>query len=180
METKQLRIGSTDVILTDYEIGQGKIIISDDNYGYNFSYYWGSMGSDLNIFLKEINSSYFVNKLGPIERGGIDLKATMKNVRHYWKTECGISWYNYMDEQKTLRQELKIVETHSYDEQDFVRRMQSIDSAFYFRPSMFKSDFQEAVEQISCEPWHHIVCKEHPQNTWLEKFFVKLKQTLTA
>lgn len=178
MITQTLRIGSTDVILYDYEKNQGKIIISDDNFGYNFSYYWGSMGSDLKQFLLDINTSYFVGKLGPIERGHIDMKATMKNVRHWWKTESGIAWYQNMDEQKDLRLEFSIIEKCCNDEQDFVHRMSNISDAFYFPKTMFKSDFEDALEALSSEPWHHIECKEHKQNTWLKGFFTKLQNQL--
>lgn len=181
MNTQILRIQSTDVILTDYEPGKGKIIISDDNYGYNFSYYWGAMGSgDLRAFLCDISPSYFTGKLGTTESGGIDIKATMANVRRWWKEDSGIAYYQNMDEQKQLRIELNMIQNLCYDEQDFVSRMSRIDEAFYFRPAMFKSDFQEAIEALSCEPWHHIEKKEHKQNLWLNKFFTLLKKEIAS
>jgi len=48
MET--IRIDTTDVILRDDAPGKGKIMISDDGWGYNFSYYWGAMGSGIKEF----------------------------------------------------------------------------------------------------------------------------------
>lgn len=180
MNTQTLRIGSTDVVLYDYQKNQGKIIISDDNYGYNFSYYWGSMGSDLKDFLLHINKSYFVGKLGPVERGSIDIKVTMKNVRHWWKTESGIAWYNEMELQKDLRREFKIIEQLCNDETDFVSRMQNITNAFYFPKTMFTTDFEDALIAIKSEPWHHLEYKEHKQNTWLNGFFVRLQDGLKS
>ncbi len=38
MKTTTFRIGCTDVILQDYELSKGKLIISNDNYGYHFGY----------------------------------------------------------------------------------------------------------------------------------------------
>ena len=43
---EHFRINSTDIILQDFNKGEGKIIISNDSFGYNFSYYWGAMGKN--------------------------------------------------------------------------------------------------------------------------------------
>lgn len=177
-QIKNINIQGVDVVLIDYSLGCGKLIISHNDRNYNFSYQWGSMGSDLKTFLLNINSSYFVGKLGTIENGSIDIKKTMANVRQWWKHESGIAWYQNMDEQKDLRRALNFIENSCYDESDFINRMSTIDNEFYFKPSMFKSDFQDAIEALSCEPWHHIVNKEHPANIWLEKFFIKLQTHL--
>lgn len=180
MKTTQIRIGSTDVIMNDFELGQGKLIISDDNFGYNFSYYWGSMGKGTNLktFISEISSDYFVGKLGPNDRGDIDIKKTIQGVRKEW-SDHGYPWYEYMDKQKDLRRELRYIENHCHDDRDFVDRMNRLDEEFkplYSR----KCDFYQSMYCILSEPWNFIVNKEHKQNSWLKEFHVKLKHALTS
>lgn len=187
---QNLNIDGTDVILQDYEFGKGKIIISDNQYDYNFSYHWGAMSDTLKDFLLRINEDYFVKNLTTVTRGRFDSKTTMKNVRHWWKKESGIAWYEYKEEQKTLRQELRFIENICSDDQYFVERMGRIKDSFYFpTPRNYnftehkfdiclKSDFELAIEALASEPWHHIVYKEPYENIWLSKFFPKLQKEL--
>lgn len=180
MKTTQLRIDSTDVILNDFDLGQGKLIISNDGYGYNFAYYWGAMGnaSTLKDFLLHINSDYFVEKLGPIEHGTIDMVATMKGVREWWKNESGISWYQEMDLQKDIRREFNFIQNTCYDDRHFVELMGKIKDSFYFPNTVYKTDFEEALDSLCSEPWNFIINAPHKQNVWLEKFFNKLQSKL--
>src|SRR5690606_27501153 len=95
------RIDGTDVILQDYEDGKGKIIISNDDFDYNLSYYWGSMGEGYNLskFILKTNNSYLIGKLG--ERscdGPIDIKRTMTNVRRYIKDETEWRFYYSLED----------------------------------------------------------------------------------
>ena len=176
---KLLRIETTDVILNDYELGKGKIIISDDDYGYNFSYYWGAMGqSALSDFLQDIDTGYFVGKLGPHSGGEISMDKTMKVVRKWWKEESGIRWYEFKEEQKELREKFNIIQQETCDQQDFVYLMNELVNEFYFPYSNYKNDFQSALDGLTTEPWHFIVLDEHKQNTWLSKFHLKLKDAL--
>lgn len=185
MTTIQLRIGDTDVILNDFELGQGKLIISNDGYGYDFSYYWGAMGKETTLkdFICHISGDYFVGKLGPTEQGDIDLKATMKDVRAYWKKE-GIPWYKEMDLQKDLRYELNKIERECYDDRHFVEMMGRIKDAFFFTQTslsngyVLKCDFEESLDELCSEPWNFIINKPHKKNVWLEKFHEKLKKAL--
>lgn len=183
MNTTQFRIGYTDVILNDYEIGKGKLIISDDNYGYNFAYYWGAMGDGytLSTFLQKLNEGYFVGKLGTSSKGEIDMKKTMKSVREWWRTESGIKWYEYMDAQKELREVFKEIQNWYCDDRSFVDKMQNltkdIDSVLFDRKGEYKY-FKEALEGLESEPWYFIVYKEHEQNEWLRLFLPKLKNKL--
>lgn len=179
METTQLRIDSTDVFLTNQGPGQGKLIISNDSYGYNFSYYWGSMGkgTDLKSFLLDISPGYFVGKLGPNDRGDIDIKATMKAIRKNW-VDYGYPWYEFMDKQRDLRRELRYIENHCHDDRGFVERINRLDEEF--KPLYNKScDFYKALSCIITEPWNFIVNKPHKQNVWLNEFHTKLVKALT-
>lgn len=180
MKTENLRIGSTDVILMDYEPGAGKIIISNDGYGYNFSYYWGAMGKDTTLaqFICHISTDYFVGKLGPTERGDVDMKATMKNVREWWKNESGIRWYQEMELQKELREAFNRIQNDCCDDRYFVELMQSLEQNFHFPYSKFKSDFEEAIIAMQCEPWNFLVYSDHKHNIWLSKFHAILKEEL--
>lgn len=186
MKTENLRIGSTDIILMDYSEGSGKIIISNDGYGYNFSYYWGAMGKDTTLaqFICHISTDYFVGKLGPYEKGDIDLSKTMRNVRGFWKKE-GIPWYKEMDLQKDLRREFKSIESMCDDDRHFVDMMSRLKDSFYFSKHtvlstgyVIKDDFEDALDHLCSEPWDFIVNKDHKQNIWLAKFHLQLKEEL--
>lgn len=179
MITTTLRIGATDVILTDYEPNQGKIIISNSP-NLNFSYYWGSMGGTLKEFLLDINESYFINKLHPASHGDIDINKTMSAVRKWWKEESGIAWYQEMDLQKQLRDEFNIIQNHCDSEQYFVELMYKIPKAFYFPKTMFKTDFEDALDALSYEPWNFIVHGEHREHKWLRDLFYAIRNEIAG
>lgn len=181
METQILRIQSTDVILTDYEPGKGKIIISDDNYGYNFSYFWGAMGKGtLKEFLCDIDTGYFTGKLGPHGNGDINMKKTMKAVRRWWKEDSGIAWYQFQEEQKDLRYELRQMEQDVDSEGGFIHAMSSLKDNSLLRSSYKKSDFDFALDSLCSEPWYFIVNDEHRQNKWLSNFHQILKKEIAS
>jgi len=96
MET--IRIGLTDVIFKDEGEGKGKIIVSNDDWGYNFSHYWGAMGDrNLKQFVSEINTSYFVDKLSVRRNGDLDVKKTFTNIRKRIRealSEEGFGWHH--------------------------------------------------------------------------------------
>lgn len=177
MKTEMLRIGSADVILQDYEPGKGKIIISDDNSGYNFSYYWGAMGSPFKDFLKSINTGYFVHKLGPIDRGPICMRKTMKAVRKFLRDESGLPWYKFMDEQKELREKLSEIEKECGSADGFINSMYDLKYLISYC-TYKKTEFDYAVDMLMSEPWHFIEHGEHPQNKWLADFHKKLKASI--
>lgn len=177
----QLRIGTTDVILNDYEPGKGKIIISDDDFGYNFSYYWGSMGKDsLKEFLSGVDIYYFVNKLGSHENGDIDMDKTMRAVRKFWKEDSGCKWYEFIEEQKELREKFNDLQKTCTSAHEFVDAMNNIDDNFYFSALKPLNNFQCALQLIKNEPWHFIQYEQHKHNRWLTKFFPLLKQAISS
>lgn len=174
------RIDYADVILQDFGNNKGKIIISDDDWGYNFSYYWGSMGKNLIDFLLGLNSDYFCYKLGPSEKGPINVKKTMSNVRKEIRQE--LPWYECVEFQKDMRLELKLLESEVYDQNDFVESMYDFPKRLDYNlidNEFRKRDIVDTIYSIfETEPWNFIVYEEHKQIKYLSNFFPKLKKTL--
>jgi hypothetical protein len=171
--TKTLRISGTDVIMYDYEAGKGKIIISNDDFDYNLSYYWGSMGEsyDLSKFIRKISTGYFVNKLGLRgDVGEINIKKTMVNVRKFIKNDADWKWYYDIDADKELRKELNIIQKYTSSTDEFIHRMMTLDIVYPTFQGDVKIEFEALVEQLRSEPWFFIVKDEPPVNVWL-KFF---------
>lgn len=107
---KTIQIGSTEVILQNYEINQGKIIVSD-LYNGSYSYYWGSMGGTLEEFIKSIDSCYFAGKLCT-DMYVFSGEKTAKAIRRHIKQNMNydLPWYKYMPAQKELREAIKDLE----------------------------------------------------------------------
>jgi len=181
MTTENLNLGFTDIILIDYELGQGKIIISDTNWGYNFSYYWGAMGSTLKEFLCRINAGYFVKNLSTEDHGKINMKKTMAEVRKWWKKESGIHWWQYLDFQKELRWEFKRIESQSCSDENFIDMMNYLNSSLPLHKianRLDREELEEAIKWLTAEPWNYIVYYESQQHIWLTNLHKKLKHTL--
>lgn len=187
MENKltNFRLLGTDVILQDYEDGKGKIILSNDDYDYNLSYYWGSMGQgyDLKKFLLKTNDGYLINKLGDRDNEGpIDMKATMANVRSAIKKDTEWKWYFSPEDDKELRSKLNSIQNTAYDQNDFINQMSAINLDKYYQGEDLytngKEYFTEMIGYISTEPWHFIVNQTPQKNVWLSKFLPKLREYL--
>lgn len=180
-----LRIGSTDVILQDYEPGKGKIIISDDDYGYNFSYFWGAMGegSNLRDFLCRINSSYFVGKLSCRTQGDFDAKKTFTNIRKYIREEMSyeLPWYKHMNFQKDMREHLRDWERDCVNEHDFVgcwNDFMKYTLDYYLIEDKYDREHVEKSFNGIEEPWSFIAYKTPREHIWLENFHKKLQKFL--
>ena len=177
-----INIGITDIILQNFEDGQGKIIISDFDFDYNFSYYWGAMGKNTNIeqFLCEINSSYFVDKLSALRRSGdFDAKRTFANFRKHINEEI-MQWYECMEFQKDMRESLNNFQRDCYDERQFVQDFDHFCKYtlnYYLIDEYDRKHIEESFTGI-CEPWIFIVNKPPRENMWLEKLHKKLKREL--
>ncbi len=144
------KVDTADVILDDLGDGKGKIIISDGNWGYNFSYYWGSMGDSLTDFLCRINSSYFVGKLGPTKNGEINSKKTIRNIRKVLREEFNshYPWYKYQEFQADLRSNLKDLEEEGfYGTDNFFHSMDRLVNNLNFYDISDKYD-REEIESI--------------------------------
>lgn len=180
------KIDSADVILNDLGDGHGKIIISDTEWGYNFSYYWGAMGNrSLAEFLCSINSDYFINKLGPIDKGEINTKKTITNIRkgikEYFNSEY--PWYTEMDFQKDMRDKLKDLEKEGFYGVDnyFYAINNFVDSLDYYNigNKYERNRIEETIKLIFNEPWYYLAYNEHRENIYLQKFHKKLVKELT-
>lgn len=103
---KKIRINGWVIYLEDLGDGKGKVI-AESNLGKTYSYFWGSMSSNLEEFITRINADYFAkNLIGYSEMYEMDVKSTFKNIRKYIRTEIGLAWYQEMEFQKQMREVL--------------------------------------------------------------------------
>lgn len=175
---KHIKIRTTDIFLDDKGNGRGKITVSDTAMDYNFSYYWGAMGSDLSEFIQQINPSYFAGKLCR-ELYVMDVKKTMANVRSCIKEE--LPWYKYPSAQKELRQELNEIQDSVESKESFVGHMESLlDNIIcydldYYETESFKDTLRGVIEM----PWNLIIEKPSRQYEWLESLLPKLQKEVS-
>jgi hypothetical protein len=180
------KIDSADVILNDLGDGQGKIIISDDNWGYNFSYFWGSIGGGQSLieFLIGMDEYYFSKKLGPSASGEINSKGTIRSVRRaikeYFSSEY--PWYKELEFQKDLRYKLNRLERNGFSGPDeFFHEMNSfVEDLDYYNidNKQDRENIESIFKSIFCEPWYYLVYDEHREITYLKKFKTKLVKEL--
>lgn len=185
---EHIRIGSTDVVLQDLGDGKGKIIISDDEYGYDFSYYWGAMGKDTTLisFIQSLSSDYFVKKLSHNIKGPFDARRTFSALRKYIQ-ECfqyELKWYEHMAFQKDFRKKLKQLQKEVSCADEFVFRLKSFSNEldFYLIEDRYERErLEKLFEDIfsNSEPWYLIEHETHNEELFLEKFHYKLKEKLS-
>ena len=169
-----IKIDESDVILDDKGNGRGKITISGPNK-MNFSYEWGAMNGTLREFLLSINTHYFVKNLSDYNDQVFSGKISVRNVRRYIKEEMSyeLPWYEYMEDQKELRKELKLMERCS-DEHDFVNRMEKITTSLICCDDYFLT----IVKALESEPWHFIGKVDSYRTVFISKLFNKLQKKL--
>lgn len=178
------KVDTADIILNDLGEGQGKIIISDGNWGYNFSYFWGSMGSNLIDFLIRINADYFAGKLGPHERGEINAKKTVSSIRKALKENFNneYPWYVEKEFQANLRAELKDIEQEGFANTDhyfsLINSFTNNLNYYLIEDSYDRKNIEETIKSIFSEPWHYIVQDEHREVVYLTKLHKKLVKEL--
>ena len=179
------KIEDTEIILQNYEFGQGKIIISN-TYGYNFSTYWGSMRSSIEDFLLSINEGYFITKLSdPTDNGVFDPIGTVRNIRKYIREECkyDLPWYKHLEFQKSLRDELKEIERFCENEYEFVDYCQKFPNRLDYS-SLDRYDECEVKSLIDSifkqEPWNFIEKCDSQKTKFLKKLFPKIKKHLKS
>jgi hypothetical protein len=98
-----MKINNYEVVLKNTEFGQGLITIFAPN-GDKYEYYWCAMNSNIETFLQQIDSEYFVNKLLPSDKMYVtNWNKTFTNVRNYIRDEIGLKWYEHQNFQKHLR-----------------------------------------------------------------------------
>lgn len=179
------KIDTADVILNDLGDGQGKIIISDCNWGYDFSYYWGAMGTRTLVeFLTGIDTGYFVGKLGPHTHGEINSKKTLTSIRKGIKEYFGAEypWYEEKEFQADLRDRLKQIGREGFYSPDhFINVMQDlVDDLDYYtiNKTYDRENIKSIFKSIFSEPWYYIVYDEHRENIYLKNFHAKLIKEL--
>lgn len=179
---RKLKIKDADVFLEDYETGKGKITISSFNYG-AFTFYWGSMGSDLKDFLLRINGDYFAGKLSS-NSYVFDAKGSTKNVRKHIREELSyeLPRYKFMSAQKEMREAIKKLEYVSSNN-EFVARMIDLPDNLMCYDLDYKeeSEFKDIIEGVfKSEPWHFIAEKQSNEYNWLVGFHKDLQIALKA
>lgn len=113
-----MKIGKYDVIYTNLEENCGKITIIDENE-YKYSYQWGAMGGTIEQFLKQIDSEYFAkNLLQADEHYSTNWRKTFRNIREYIRDEIGLKWYEHMEFQTHLRQNLNDFQERCIEQND--------------------------------------------------------------
>lgn len=174
-----INIGITDIILQDFEDGKGKIIVSNFDYDYNFSYYWGAMGNNTNLkqFIKQINPDYFASKLTGHLQDDIDVKATFANLRR--EIREFMPWYLNVDFQSDMRRSLSDYQNHTYSQESFVNGWDSFIGSLWFDDCddyrLDKNEVKSFFEGY-CEHWHLIVTKPPKEYYWCLDLHKKLKK----
>jgi len=184
---EHIRIGHTDVILDEFGDGKGKIIISNDECGYDFSYYWGAMGESTTLkqFIQRIGSDYFVGKLSHRTKGKMNVRKTFARLRADIKESLQgeLQWYEHMEFQKHFREALREFQSGIVEENEFIRRVQD----FYTELNFYLIQDRGEREKLEClfkdifpqsEPWRFIIHDAHPEDIFLEKLHAKLKKAL--
>lgn len=175
-----LKIDNTDIFFENIKEGEGKLTISDTYHG-AYTYYWGSMGSDLKGFIKKINSEYFAGKLCNI-KDNFDAKQSVKSIRRAFRETFShdMAWYEFPSAQKELRAKLRDLEDCE-NEYEFVDRVGSLaekldcDDLTYYEEKEFKAKLGDF---FGTEPWHFIERKPSTEYEWLIKLHKQLKKKL--
>jgi hypothetical protein len=185
---EHIRIENTDIIFQEIGDGKGKIIISDDEYGYNFSYYWGAIpkGKTLKQFIQSSNCDYFVNKLSHKIKGPIDSHKTFVKLRAYIQ-ECfkyELRWFEHMEFQKDFRKKIKKLQNEVSCEAEFIEKIDS----FYWELDFYliKDETEkERVRALFSSMLAHVPSREFIKNKtskediFLEKLHKKIKKALS-
>lgn len=182
--TQELIIGKTKILLENKEYGQGKITVSNINYG-EFDMYWGAMGGTLEDFLCRINEHYFTDKLlGHISGQVFAPKGTFREVRKFIREELDLPWYKHMEFQKDLRKKLSYFQERCEEygsEQYFVEHFcDNLERRLDFHlisDRWERESIEKDFESIN-EPWHFICTKDSRTTKWLKKLHGQIKEKL--
>jgi hypothetical protein len=181
------KIKDCDIILEEFGNGKGKIIISNP-YGYNYSYFWGSMDSDLKHFICNINEFYFADKLlGSRSSNEMDCKKTFTAIRKFIREEFSLPWYKHQEFQKNLREILNSFQRTCEDVSGNYKQNYFVDN--FFRSFVDRLDYylikdrwnrKEIEDSFKglCEQWNFIIDKPNYEYVWLSKLHKQLKKQL--
>lgn len=183
METiSTLKINTTDIILIDYgNESSGKVIISDNEYDINCSYYWGSMASNLNGFISRINPDYFASKLSNTKYV-FSAKNTAKAIRKYIKENMAyeLPWYKWPHHQKTLRAAIKEIESASC-QNEALHLIENLHKGYDIEAGSYEEiiEFQSLLEtHFNNEAWHFLETETSAEYEFLAKLLPLLKKKL--
>jgi hypothetical protein len=176
----RLNIKTADIFLENYEVGQGKIIISDLEFG-SWSFYWGSMGSKIEEFIQDINADYFAGKLCNTEDVFCP-KTTAKAIRKYIREELtyDLPWHKFMTAQKEMREKIKEIENSSSQEEALhIMSTMHENLMCYDLDRQDEKEFLGIIEGVfSCEPWYFLQTKPSREYNYLRKLHKSLKTKL--
>ncbi len=181
MAVEKLKVNDFSFYLEDIEVGKGKVIVTAD-YDENYSYYWGSMGSDLKSFLKRIDEDYFVCKMIPRDEQQIfSKKITGRNIRKIWREEI-MPWYKYLEFQKHFREKLKDFLIDIQDSNHFIYEfdwfIKSLDYHL-IECNYERKEVENTIEDIlQSECWHLIETEISPKYKRLKLSFTELKKII--
>lgn len=165
---KKIKINGWIIYLEDLGDGKGKVI-AESNLCKTYSYFWGSMSSNLEEFITRINADYFAkNLIGYSEMYEMDVKSTFKNIRKYIRTEIGLAWYQEMEFQKEMREVLN----------DFQRECEDNTDTHYF-VDWFKTSFLSKLNTYLIEDSYISEQFEYSSGCWDEVWhFISEKPTM--
>lgn len=174
----KMKIGNTDVVLTDMGSGKGAILVRNYDYG-SFSYTWGAMGSSLKEFLLDINSDYFASKLC-VNANEFCIKGTLANLRREIKGV--LPWYEFTEGQKEMRDAIKKNLSYCVNERQFVSECFDLHKYLVIPEYGYRKEeeFKEEIEGVfNTDPWNYISTKPTKQYKWLTKIHGKIKKELS-
>ena len=182
---EHIRIGRTDIMLDD---DKGKIIISDSEFGYDFSCHWGAMGKDATLpnFIQSINSQYFVKSLSHKFKGAMNVKKTFVNLRTYIQEnfQHELKWYEHLEFQKDFRSKLRQLQKEISSDTEFIQKIATFHAKLDFgliKDRQASNEMEDLFTSIfkQSEPWRLIYYEIHPEDIFLSKLHAKLKKTLS-
>lgn len=181
-----IKVENTDVIFNDLAPGKGKIIVSDNDTGFNFSYQWGSIGKEtLKEFVASMNSGYFVSKLGPYGHGKLDVRRTFTSLRVLMNetlADEGFQWYVETVFQKNVRTEFNDLRKRTYEDRTLIDELKLFSSNLDFMLIQDRNTRQKLEDifdtMFSCEIWHAFIYKDREENIFLSKLHKKLKNKI--
>ena len=177
-----IQVGNTEVILQNYDLGQGKIIVSDLDKG-SWSYYWGAMGGKtIEEFLKQTNGDYFAGKLCN-EQYQFSAKNTARNIRQHIREEMNydLPWYKFQSGQKELREKISDLEREASCKYEALNIIEHLHSSLWCLDMSYEDgkEFLSIIEtHFTQEPWWFLGEELSQEYIFLKKLHQKLIKKL--
>jgi hypothetical protein len=179
-------VGGTEIMLENKGESKGEIKIIDPERG-TYTYFWGSMGSDIQGFMVRINGHYFLDKLlGHRASQVFDVKKTFKELRRFIRYELDLPWYKHLDFQKDLREKLSNFQTNCEEINSDRYFVDSFDFNVGTMPDFYLIEDRWERERIQrdfnniSEPWYFIQTKLSEEAKWLKLLHSKIKKKIQS